>query len=488
VRRIEGLAGRVALRWIVEPRFDYGRAKPKIGGRSGIPMASSRDDTIAVLPFDAGDPCCTESTIEGRLECRAGERACLVLAAVHDGQVAVSGRTDAEARLDSTVRHWESWSAERQYEGPWRDAVLRSGLALKLLVCAPSGGIAAAPTTSLPEAIGYGRNWDYRYAWVRDAAFTLNALLALGCDQEAHGSLSWLLEAWGRSYPELKVLYRLDGGSCPQEVELPLAGYLGSRPVRVGNRAESQLQLAIYGDLLDIAWLYGSHGFEIYAETGRRLAAVADFVCEHWPLPDYGLWEVRDEPRQFTHSKIMCWVALDRALRMAPETVPGAHAARWGRAAREIRAFVDERCWSEEIGSYVRSAGAPELDASILLAAAVGFSESDDPRLAGTVEAVRRHLAEGAFVYRYRGEDGLDGDEGAFVACSFWLVHALAHLGRLDEAGSLMEDLLGMANDVGLFAEEIEPATGAFLGNMPQGLTHLALVNAAIAFSERDRQ
>jgi GH15 family glucan-1,4-alpha-glucosidase len=485
VRRVEGLAGRVPLRWVVEPRFDYARATGTIDGRAGYPGSSWDAQAIAVLPFEAGEARCTEDAIEGRIDCRGGERACLVLAAGRAGSPVAVTRAEAEDRLDHAIRTWERWSSQCRYEGPWRDAVLRSGLALKLLVCAPSGAIAAAPTTSLPEAIGHGRNWDYRYAWVRDAAFTLNALLGLGFGEEARGSLSWLLSAWERTYPDLKVLYRLDGSTCPEETELLLDGYRSSRPVRIGNRAASQLQLSIYGDLLDTVWLYAGHGFEIYPQTGVRLAAIADRVCEVWPLADDGIWEVRGGTRQFAHSKLMCWVALDRALQMSPAIVPDTHAARWRRAARDIRAFLDERCFSEELSSYVRTAdGEPELDASLLLAATTGFCEGDDPRLAGTVEAVRTRLADGPLVYRYRADDGLEGREGAFLACSFWLVQALTRVGRLDEAVSLMDELVGLANDVGLYSEEIDPATGAFLGNMPQGLTHLALVNAALALGE----
>jgi GH15 family glucan-1,4-alpha-glucosidase len=433
--------------------------------------------------FAAGEGHASDAGIGGEITCRQGERSMLVLVSAHGQPLVYPARDDAERRLAETAADWRGWSSGCRYEGPWRDMVVRSGLALKLLVFAPTGAIAAAPTTSLPEELGGERNWDYRFAWVRDAAFTLGALLELGSTAEAESLFWWLLHASQRTAPDVRALYQLDGGECPSEIELPLGGYRGSRPVRAGNAAADQLQLGIYGDLLDTAALYVEGGGRIDRQTGRRLAGIADLACERWRCPDSGIWEVRSEPVHTTHSKVMCWVALARALQLAPAAIPGRHADRWRVEAAAIQRFVAERCWSEERRSYVRFAGASELDASLLLAGVEGFLAADDPRLAGTVAAIRRDLADGPLVYRYLGEDGVPGGEGAFLACSFWLVQALTHLGQLDEAAELLEELFGLANDVGLYAEEIDPGSLEFLGNMPQGLTHLALVNATLGLA-----
>jgi GH15 family glucan-1,4-alpha-glucosidase len=480
LRHIEGLAGDVRLRWRVDPRFRYGQARRRLEQRGSLHVASSGSDALAVISFDAGEGRVSEDGITGHLDCRQGERGLLVLASAHGEPLVYPTRDDAERRLAETAAAWRSWSSGCRYEGPWRDMIIRSGLALKLLVFAPTGAIAAAPTTSLPEELGGERNWDYRYAWVRDAAFTLGALLELGSTAEAESLFWWLLHASQRTAPDVRALYQLDGGECPAEIELPLDGYRGSRPVRAGNAAADQLQLGIYGDLLDTAAQYVDGGGRIDPQTGRRLARIADLACERWRLPDRGIWEVRSEPVHTTHSKVMCWVALSRALRLAPDTIPGRHAERWRTEAAAIQHFVTDHCWSERRRSYVRFAGADELDAALLLAGVEGFFAADDRRLADTVDAIRRELADGPLVYRYRGEDGVAGGEGAFVACSFWLVQGLTHLGRLDEAAELLEELFALANDVGLYAEEIDPGSLEFLGNMPQGLSHLALVNAAL--------
>jgi GH15 family glucan-1,4-alpha-glucosidase len=357
--------------------------------------------------------------------------------------------------------------------------VLRSALALKLLVFAPSGAIAAAATTSLPESIGGERNWDYRFSWVRDSAFTLDAFLALGCPAEATAFFWWLMHASQLTHPRLHVLYRLNGGASAPETELDLSGYRGSRPVRAGNAAAEQRQLDVYGELFQTCWLYTRAGGKLDADIGRRLAEIADLVCQLWREPDSGIWEVRSEPAHFTQSKIACWTALRRADQLAGEgQIPARGADRWRVEMSAIRKFIEERCWSDGKQSYVRFAGSEEPDAALLLAVLMGYQDSND-RLARTVERVRRELGSGPLLYRYAGEDGLSGDEGFFLTCSFWLVDALARIGRPEEAAETMEELLALANDVGLYAEEVEPRTGAFLGNFPQGLVHLALINAA---------
>ena len=484
VRRIDGLAGRVSLNWRLEPRFGYGGA-PETFTWHGVPTVARGRDAVALLSWGAGEAAFSRGGIDGRFEACEGSVGHLVLAASHQEPLVYPARDEVDARLAATVASWRDWSAGREYDGAWPDAVVRSALALKLLVFAPSGAIAAAITTSLPEEIGGTRNWDYRYSWPRDAAFTLQALLSLGCDREARAFFSWLLHASQLTHPRLQVLYRLNGrGDAPEE-ELPLAGYRDSKPVRIGNAASAQLQLDVYGEVFSAAALFARFAGGLDRDHARRLVDIADLVCELWRRPDAGIWEVRSEPVHFTESKMMCAVALDRAIDLAEAGyLPGANVARWRSESTRVRDFVERCCFSEANGSYTRAAGEEVLDASLLLAVLAGYDRAVAPRLVETVDAMRRELARGSLVRRYVGDDGLPGEDGAFLACSFWLVEALARQGRVDEAALLMDDLVSLANDVGLYAEEIDPANGDFLGNFPQGLSHLALINAAVAIEE----
>ena len=342
------------------------------------------------------------------------------------------------------------------------------------MIFAPSGASVAAPTTSLPEEIGGERNWDYRFCWIRDSNFMMSALMRLGCLAEARSLFWWFMQATALTEPEVHVLYRLDGGIGPAERSLGLGGYRRSAPVRVGNGALEQDQHDIYGALLDTARIYSEGERALDRDTGAVLARIADHVCDIWRRPDSGIWEVRNGPFHFTHSKVMCWVALDRALKMAEEgEVPRRHAERWRREAAAIQAYVDSVCWSDDLGSYTRIAGSGDVDASLLTLPLVGYGDPGGARIRGTVDAVNRTLREGDFVYRYRADDGVAGGEGSFLNCSFWLVSALARCGRVDEASALMDRLAARANDVGLYSEEIDPRSGAFLGNFPQALVHL---------------
>jgi GH15 family glucan-1,4-alpha-glucosidase len=485
IRRVDGLAGRVPMRWRITPIFGYGGVRARLERRGRVPVALAGADALAVCSWEAGEAQLDETAIFGRFEARASSSAMIALCAAHQEPLVFPSRQHVEARLEATTAYWQRWAAQRAYNGPWRDAVIRSALALKLLFHAPSGAIAAAATASLPEQIGGERNWDYRFCWVRDSAFTLEALLQLGCPSEAEAFFWWLLHASQLTHPRLQVLYRLDGGERAPERSLDLDGYRGSRPVRVGNDAAAQAQLDIYGDLLQAALVYAQAGGRLDRETGRRLAAIADLVCDIWRRPDSGIWEVRRPPAHFTHSKMMCWVALDRALRLADAGhLPRNHASRWRRESLAIREFIEAHCWSERLGSYTRQARGEELDASLLLGVLLSYDAPDPGRLATTVDALRRELGHGPLLSRYTGEDGLRGAEGAFLCCSFWLADALARIGRLDEATRLMEQLIALANDVGLYAEELDPHTNEMLGNVPQGLVHLALINAAVSISK----
>ena len=490
VRKLEGVAGEIRLAWRFEPRFGYGEGKTKLEDRRGRFVASAGADALALLLCDTEPGRISNGTVEGEVALRTGESVVLALAASHQAPLVFPGRDDLERRLERTRRFWSEWGGRAMYDGPWREAVVRSVLALKLLVFAPSGAIVAAPTASLPEWLGEGRNWDYRYTWLRDASWTIDALLRLGYPEEAHAFFWWLMHASRLTQPRLQILYRVDGSARAPEEELSdLAGYRGSKPVRVGNGAANQVQLDVYGDVLECVWLYAQEVGHLDRDTGKDIAKIADHVAERWQEPDSGIWEVRAPETNFTQSKALCWIALDRACKLAERGfVPGKSATRWRETADAIRAFVTDHCWSEGRGSYKRADTMDELDASLLTMTILGYDEPTADRSRGTVAAVERELGRGPFVYRYRGEDGVGGEEGAFLTCSFWLVDALARCGRVEDARSLMDELLAKANDVGLYSEEIDPGTGDFLGNFPQGLTHLALINAAVSIADAERQ
>ena len=489
-RSVEGVSGAVPMRWRFAPRFNYAASPPRCEWRAGVPTATWGSDAVAIRSWDAGDPVWRGDVAGADWDMREGARALLVLASAHAEPLVLPGRSAADARLQRTIRFWGAWSAKRTYEGPWREMVLRSALVLKLLIFAPSGASTAAPTTSLPETIGGERNWDYRFCWIRDSSFLIHALLRLGCRDEAQSLFWWFMQATALTEPRLQVLYRLDGGARAREIELEsLCGYRGSRPVRVGNGAVDQAQLDIYGDLLATAWRYGRGDFTIDHDTGAVLARMADLVCDIWRQPDMGIWEVRSDPQHFTHSKVMCWVALDRAIRLAAEhDLPGRHLDRWKREASAIETFIETRCWSERRGSYTRAAGSDDLDASLLMLAAMAYGDPAGRRMNGTIDAIGRELRQGPFVYRYLSDDGLPGSEGCFLNCSFWLATALARAGRIDDATALMDQLVTRANDVGLYSEEIDPRSGEFLGNFPQALVHLSLIDAAMTIAEEGRR
>jgi GH15 family glucan-1,4-alpha-glucosidase len=471
VRVVDGLEGRVELRWAFSPRLDFGRRKLRLRGREGLLVAANGSDAFALSSWDAGD---------GSFELGRGQRATLALTHAHMEPLVLPSREDAERRVEEAATFWAGWSGRLEYEGPWRDAVVRSALALKLLAFSPSGCIVAAPTTSLPEWIGGDRNWDYRFGWLRDGVYTLRALLALGCVDEARAFFWWQMHATRTTEPEVRPLYCVDGGIRTDENEVDAPGYRGSRPVRVGNFAAGQLQLDTYGPLLETTWRFWKQTGSLGAARPRELAALADFVASEWRRPDSGIWESRDEPRHYVLSKAMCWTALDRVDRLADEGVLSRR-PEWRAAADEIREWIEEEGWDEARGRYACVPGEDVADASLLAMALCAYADAGDERFAATADQLRRELGRGPHLFRFTGADEI---EGAFTTCSFWLVDALARAGRKDEATALMDELVASANDVGLYAEEIDPATGDFLGNLPQGLVHLALVNAAVSIAD----
>jgi GH15 family glucan-1,4-alpha-glucosidase len=481
-RRVESLSGSVPMRWAVEPRFGFGQAETAFTVRDGVPIASSGSDSIAVSSWDAGEPTVGPRAVSGKFEAHGGQTALLALSGAHESPVHLQPREGVEQRIRGTVESWRRWlRGQGAYDGPWPEQVARSVLALKLLIHTPTGAIAAAPTTSLPERIGGPKNYDYRYAWVRDSTFTLDALMRLGYHEQAHASYSWLLDALRDTHPRVQPVYRLSADVVSVESQLDLPGYRGSQPVRSGNRAGTQLQLSGYGDLLTTTWLYVRDGNVLDPSSGTRLAEVTGLLRDLWHSEDSGIWEL-PTTQHYTQSKMGAWVAFDRALRLVDAGhMPGKDAGSWRAEAAAVRDWVEGNCWSEELGAYTFYPGASELDASCLLAARMEYGEPNGERNMRTLDAIRRELGRGPLLYRY---SGMDEEEGAFVACSFWLVESLARAERYDEAHDLMEEMLGLCNDVGLYSEQMDPETHEFLGNFPQGLSHLALVNAAALFQQ----
>jgi GH15 family glucan-1,4-alpha-glucosidase len=482
VRKVEGLSGAVPMRWSLEPRFGFGKGETRIELRKDVPVASSDGDSLALVSWDAGRPEVTADRIAGSFRASGGSTALLALSGAHASPVHLQPRDGVELRIDGTVESWKRWVRGRHpYEGPWGDAVVRSILALKLLIHTPTGAITAAPTTSLPERLGGDKNYDYRFAWPRDSSFTLDALMRLGYHEQAHASFTWLLDALDGTHPRVQPIYRIHGPVLSAERELDLPGYRGSRPVREGNDAAEQLQLSGYGDLLTTTWLYVRSDNILDPATGTRLAEVVDLLGSIWQNEDSGIWELPNVAH-YTQSKMGAWVTFDRALRLVQDgQLPDGHAAAWQSQADAIQAWVEANCWSEELGAYAMAPGSEKLDASLLLTARMEYGEPTSERNTRTREAIRRELARGPLLHRY---SGMPEEEGAFVACSFWLVESLARARRFEEAHELMEEMLPLANDVGLFSEQMDPDTHEFLGNFPQGLSHLALVNAAALYQD----
>jgi GH15 family glucan-1,4-alpha-glucosidase len=387
--------------------------------------------------------------------------------------------------IAQTEADWQQWSAQSKYEGEWSEAVERSLITLKALTYAPTGGIVAAPTTSLPEQIGGTRNWDYRYCWLRDASGTLDALMVAGYLEEARAWRDWLLRAVAGDPAQIQIMYGVAGERRLTELELPwLTGYENSAPVRIGNAASEQFQLDVYGEVVAVAYQALRSGFapEPGLPAAPLISALLDFVENAWREPDEGIWEVRGARQHFTHSKVMAWVALDRAVKFAETFGIEGPLDRWRRLRSEIHEEVWRRGYDAEANTFVQYYGSKELDASLLLLPAYGFLAPDDPRIIGTIEAIQRELCSGELVARYstrESVDGLPGDEGAFLICSFWLVSALALAGRFQEARTNFEQLLALRNDVGLLAEEYDPVAERQVGNFPQAFSHMGLINAA---------
>ncbi|PSP41202.1 glycoside hydrolase family 15 protein [Halobacteriales archaeon QH_2_66_30] len=485
-RRVECLEGSVEFEVTFEPRFDYARARTVIESMDNVLLARGNGEHVSLntafaLEIDG-------ISARGVHDLSAGDTAWYTL---QYGQRKRPESIDPELLLDRTRRYWRNWvhtcpESGCPFEGEYHDAVTRSELVLKLLMHHRTGAIAAAPTTSLPELIGGTRNWDYRFSWIRDAAFTIQALFKLGHIQETKDYVDWCLDvvhSGSETFQPFQPLFGLQGETKLTEETLDhLEGYRGSAPVRIGNAARSQLQLDIFGELVLALYETSHYGETITETTWETVREVIEYVCTLWHKRGAGMWEVRSEPEQFVHSKVMCWVALDRGIKMATDRGFDAPLDHWREVRSEIREVVLERGFNESINSFVRSFEADELlDASALRIPLVGFLPFDDPRVQGTIDAVRERLTtERGLVRRYEGEDGLPGDEGAFILCSFWLVDCLALSGDVEEAETLFENILELASPLGLLSEEVVPETGELLGNYPQAFSHLGLINSAI--------
>jgi alpha,alpha-trehalase len=487
LRVVRCTEGEVAVKAKFEPRFDYGLTEPRLE-RLGDDLAvvyGGADALVLQSELPIGTAEVSACTAARTL--RAGEEAFVALTYSLPHELEPE-RLDAEevaAKLRETEEFWREWAARCTYGGPYRDAVVRSALVLKALTNGPTGAIVAAATTSLPEEVGGERNWDYRYTWLRDSALTLNALFALGFTDEAEAYMAWLERTTAGRAKDLQIMYGVGGERFLPEVELDhLEGYRGSRPVRIGNGAYRQFQLDVFGELLDTVWVYRQHGGEIDETFWEFLGRVAGAVIDRWEQPDQGIWEIRGEPKHFTYSKVMAWVALDRVVRLAELDGREGAVDEWRRVRDEIRALVEQEGVHPDTRAFTQSFGdGGKHDASNLMIPIVGFVAHDDPRARATFERIVAELSADGFVFRYLtdGVDGLSGDEATFAICSFWLVECLARAGETERARGLFERLLRFSNDVGLLAEEIDPHSGELIGNFPQAFSHVGLIQAAIA-------
>jgi len=490
IRRAKCVRGEVKFQMACDPRLDYGRAKQQVkllSEKEALFIPDCDERSISPIRLRAEVPLVIrQGRVESEFVLSAGQSALFILEGDEDAPHAIDPHRVSE-EFKATLNFWQSWIAQSTYRGRWREIVDRSALVLKLLVSQRHGSIVAAPTFGLPEVIGAGRNWDYRYTWIRDASFTLYALSRLGFHSESKAFMQWLAARCRDLRPNepLQIMYGTDGRRDLTEVELShWEGYRGSSPVRIGNGAHDQVQLDIYGELLDAAYLYNKYGEPISHDLWSQLSRLIEWVCQNWDQPDEGIWEVRGGKQPLFYSRLMCWVAVDRALRLAEKRSFPAPMPRWLGVRDAIYHQMHTEFWSEELQSFVQTKNGKTLDAACLLAPLVRFISPTDPRWLSTLRAIEQGLVDDSLVYRYRTDDGLTGTEGTFCMCSFWLIECLARSGQVKRARFLLEKTLGYANHLGLFAEELSPS-GEHLGNFPQAFTHLALISAAFELNRR---
>lgn len=491
VRRVAGVRGTTRLRMVLTARPDYGRAGVEVTEVEGGLVLTGDDVRLGLSATTGLDV--EDGTVSAEVDVSTGDHVLFVLEVLDaDREVHPGDELDTDELFEGTSAFWRGWLSQSTYVGRWREMVNRSALTLKLLSHEPSGAIIAAPTTSLPEEIGGGRNWDYRYVWIRDAAFSLYALLKLGFTEEAARFMAWLSERMGEDADvddelgPLRVAYDIDG-NIPDEHELDhLRGYRDSAPVRVGNAATGQLQLDIYGELFDSVYLFNKYGPGISHDAWADLTRLLSWLMDNWDREDAGMWEVRGDTQKHTVSRLMCWVAVERMMRTARQRGLPGELARWAEVRDEIYRRIMEDSWDEELGSFVAHEGATTVDASVLLMPMVKLVAPNDPRFLSSLAVVEERLVSDTLVFRYepeRTDDGVDGREGTFSMCSFWYVEALTRAGRLDDARLALEKMFTYANHLGLYGEQVG-LTGEQLGNFPQGFTHLSLISAATNLDE----
>ena len=485
IRVVRVVRGEMEFELSCEPRFDYGRATHELSQRDGRVYFHADGLQLSLTGTMALEP--RGADVSARWVARAGEIGGVMLETGTPGDDRDLRREDVLDLFNATVRFWREWLARSTYRGRWQEMVKRSAMSLKLMTYAPTGALVAAPTTSLPEQLGGERNWDYRYTWIRDASFSVYALLGLGYTEEAAAFGMWLRqrasERAGDTSGPLKIMYRIDGSpDLDEEILDHLEGYRGSAPVRIGNGASDQLQLDIYGEAIDSIYLAQENGLQIGHEGWTDVAGLLDWLADHWDQPDEGVWETRGGRQDFVYGRLMSWVAMDRALRIAERSGRPAAVDRWRQARDDIYRQIMDKGWSKERRAFVQHYATDVLDASNLMMPLVGFVAPRDPMWLSTLDAMKDELVSDSLVYRYdpaASPDGLRGSEGTFSICTFWYVDALARSGRVEEARLTFEKMFTYANHVGLFSEEIGP-TGEQLGNFPQAFTHLSLINAAI--------
>ncbi|MHC1743388.1 MAG: glycoside hydrolase family 15 protein [Syntrophobacteraceae bacterium] len=489
LRIVEGMAGSVELGIDIVPRFEYGTIEPwirrrnkyfiAIGGSSGLLI--SGDMELELRQRD---------TLTGSRTLGMGERAHLSIVfrrpeGLDEGEIVLPSSEELDKRLEQTLDWWHAWASQGKVRGPYAPHVLRSAIVLKGLTNAPTGAMAAAPTTSLPEAPGGTRNWDYRFTWIRDSCFAVRSLAGLGYVKEADGFRRFVERTAANSAAKLQVLFGVGGETCAFEHEIDeLEGYRGAKPVRIGNAAASQLQLDVYGELLDLAWRWHQRKNSPDEDYLEFIVELVNGARKLWRNPDRGIWEIRGEPRHFVHSKAMCWAALDRGIGLSEELGCKAPVNEWKRERDEIRRAIEEKGYDAARGVFIQAFDHPQMDAALLLLPVSGFISHTDERMVRTTDAIRESLSEDGLVRRYPTEgDGLEGKEGTFLACTFWLAEALARQGRFEEAHAVFKRALSTGNELGLFPEEYSVDDDEMLGNFPQGLTHLSLITAALALA-----
>ncbi|HWD91895.1 MAG TPA: glycoside hydrolase family 15 protein [Verrucomicrobiae bacterium] len=491
VRRVKVVRGEIRFRVVCAPKFNYGRTAHTIEKKPHEIIFVPRDKALPAVRLRSSVPLKTrDGAAVAEFKLRAGQTASFVLEEA-DGESPSANPDYISEAFKETMNYWLGWVAHSKYRGRWREMVNRSALTLKLLTSEPNGSIVAAPTFGLPETIGGVRNWDYRYTWIRDASFTLYALMRLGYTEEARAFMQWMEKRCRELKPgkPLQVMYRLDGRcELPESILKNFEGYRQSRPVRIGNGASHQLQLDIYGELMDSVLIYEKHGEPISYDFWAHIVTLVEWVCKNWKRPDDGIWEVRGGAHQFLYSRAMCWVAIDRAMKLAIRRSFPAPLVRWHRIRDDIYKNIYQKFWNPKLQSFVQYQGASTVDAASLLLPLVKFVSPTDPRWKSTLKAIEKHLVEDSLVYRYRPEkaasDGLRGHEGTFSTCSFWYVECLARAGDLKQARFIFEKALGYANHLGLYAEQLG-SCGEHLGNFPQALSHIALISAAWNLDER---